>query len=68
MLGQINHHRDHARAVEKIARNIDLPKVFRFESELRQTRRLINHPLNARLLLEQLFIAYKQAISSRPSA
>ncbi|MCA3034614.1 MAG: DNA polymerase III subunit delta' [Rhodocyclaceae bacterium] len=68
MLGQINHHRDHARAVEKIARNIDLPKVFRFESELRQSRRLINHPLNARLLLEQLFIAYKQAISSRPSA
>ncbi|MCA3018645.1 MAG: DNA polymerase III subunit delta' [Rhodocyclaceae bacterium] len=68
MLGQINHHRDHARAVEKIARNIDLPKVFRFESELRQSRRLINHPLNTRLLLEQLFIAYKQAISSRPSA
>lgn len=68
MLGQINHHRDHARAVEKIARNIDLPKVFRFESELRQSRRLINHPLNARLLLEQLFIAYKQAISGRPSA
>jgi DNA polymerase-3 subunit delta' len=67
MLGRIDHHRDHTRAVEKIARNIDLPKVFRFESELRQTRRLINHPLNARLLLEQLFIAYKQAISSRPA-
>ncbi|MFM7293860.1 MAG: DNA polymerase III subunit delta' [Burkholderiales bacterium] len=68
MLGRIDHHRDHARAVEKIARNIDLPKVFRFESELRQTRRLIHHPLNARLLLEQLFIAYKQAIASRPTA
>ncbi len=68
MLGQIDHHRDHARAVEKIARNIDLPKVFRFESELRQTRRLIHHPLNARLLLEQLFIAYKQAIANRPTA
>ena len=65
MLGQIDHHRDRAREVEKISRNIDLPRVFRFETELRQTRRLINHPLNARLLLEQLFIAYKQAISSR---
>lgn len=68
MLGQIDHHRDHARAVEKIARTIDLPKVFRFETELRETRRLINHPLNARLLLEQVFIAYKQAISSRTIA
>jgi DNA polymerase-3 subunit delta' len=65
MIGQIDHHRDHAPALKKIAATIDLPRVFRFESELRQTRRLINHPLNARLLLEQLFISYKQAISNR---
>ncbi len=62
MVGVINHHRDQAKAITRIARQIELPKVFRYESELRQTRRLINHPLNARLLLEQLFIGYKQAI------
>ncbi len=68
MAGRVAHHPSHATTLERIAKTIQLPRVFRFESELRQTRRLINHPLNARLLLEQLFIAYKQAISSRPSA
>ena len=68
MIGRIDHHRDQAAAVERIAKNIELPRVFRFETELRQTRRLINHPLNARLLLEQLFISYKQAISRKHSA
>ncbi len=62
MIGVVNHHRDQAKAIARIARQIELARVFRFESELRQTRRLINHPLNARLLLEQLLIGYKQAI------
>ncbi len=62
MTGVVNHHRDQARAITRIARQVELARVFRFESELRQTRRLINHPLNARLLLEQLLIGYKQAI------
>ena len=68
MAGQIDHHRDQARALERIANRIELPRLFRFETELRQTRRLINHPLNARLLLEQLLISYKQAISSKHTA
>ncbi len=62
MLGVANHHRDQTKSLQRIARQTDLGRIFRYESELRQTRRLINHPLNARLLLEQLFIAYLQAI------
>ena len=68
MTGNIGHHRDQAKALERIAGNIELARVFRFETELRQTRRLINHPLNARLLLEQLLISYKQAISNKHTA
>ncbi len=68
MTGRIDHHRDQTAALERIAKSIELPRMFRFEAELRQTRRLINHPLNARLLLEQLLISYKQAISSKQSA
>jgi len=68
MTGNIDHHRDQAKALERIAGNIELARVFRFETELRQTRRLINHPLNARLLLEQLLISYKQAISNKHTA
>ena len=62
MVGIICHHRVHAKAISRVASQIDLAKLFRDESELRQSRRLINHPLNARLLLEQLLIGYKQAI------
>jgi DNA polymerase-3 subunit delta' len=62
MTGAVHTHRDHARAITALAGQCTPRKLFRFEAELRQTRRLINHPLNARLLLEQLFIAYKQAI------
>jgi DNA polymerase III subunit delta' len=56
-----NHHGDQARALERIAKTASPAKLFRYETELRHTRRLINHPLNARLLLEQLLIAYLQA-------
>jgi DNA polymerase III subunit delta' len=62
MFGEIAHHRDQASAINRIAQKIDLRRVFRLETELRQTRRLINHPLNARLLLEQHLIGYRQAI------
>jgi DNA polymerase-3 subunit delta' len=65
MAGKVQYHQDQLKSVAKIAEGIDLPRLFRFETELRQTRRLINHPLNARLLLEQILIAYKQAISTR---
>lgn len=62
MLGRVNFYREHASALERMVRHASLPSLFRYESELRQTRRLINHPLNARLLIEQLLISYKQAI------
>ncbi len=62
MVGEIAHHRDQSSAIKRIAQQVDLRRVFRFEKELRQSRRLINHPLNARLLLEQHLIGYRQAI------
>jgi DNA polymerase III subunit delta' len=62
LAGQIRHHVDHQKEITKIAARVELPKLFRYESALRQTRRSISHPLNARLLLEQLLISYQQAI------
>ena len=64
MLGEIQYHRDQAASIKRIAQQSDLRRVFRLETTLRQTRRLINHPLNARLLLEELLIGYRQAIKS----
>ena len=61
--GEVRHHRDQKNAIGRIASKVDLPALFRFESQLRQARRSIHHPLNARLLLEQLLISYSIAIT-----
>ena len=62
MAGLVCHHQDQAKSLARLADQAGLSAMFQFERELRQTRRLINHPLNARLLLEQLLIGYKQAV------
>ena len=60
--GEVRHHRDQRAAISRIATRLSPPLLFRYESQLRQARRSIHHPLNARLLLEQLLISYSQAI------
>ncbi len=62
LAGEARHHIDHQKEIARIAARVELPKLFRYEASLRQTRRTISHPLNARLLLEQLLISYQQAI------
>jgi DNA polymerase-3 subunit delta' len=61
MTGEVRHHREQRTAISRIATRLDLPALFRYESQLRQARRSIHHPLNARLLLEQLLISYASA-------
>ena len=63
LTGEVRFHRDQAAAISRIAKRIDLPALFRYESQLRQARRTIHHPLNPRLLLEQLLISYSNAIT-----
>jgi len=48
--------------IERIARGARLPRLGRYEQELRRARALAAHPLNARLFLEELFIGYKAAV------
>ena len=62
LAGEVRHHIDQKKAIAGIAAHVHLPKLFRYESELRQVRRSIAHPLNTRLLLEQLLISYQRAI------
>ena len=63
LTGEVLFHRDQSAAISRIAKRIDLPALFRYESQLRQARRTIHHPLNPRLLLEQLLISYSHAIT-----
>jgi DNA polymerase III subunit delta' len=61
-IGEARHHPDFESAIKKVAADAPLAPLFRYESALRHSRRTIQHPLNARLLLEQLLISYTQAV------
>lgn len=68
LTGEVRHHREQKAAIARIAARLNLPELFRYESQLRQARRSIHHPLNPRLLLEQLLISYAQATRATPAS
>ncbi|MBL8519644.1 MAG: DNA polymerase III subunit delta' [Betaproteobacteria bacterium] len=53
---------DQSAALSRIAGSANARAVCRFETSLREARRLVHHPLNPRLFLEQLLISYAAAI------
>lgn len=53
---------DQSEALQRIAKTAEPKKLHRYESSLREARRLVHHPLNPRLFLEQLLISYAAAI------
>ena len=60
--GAVQFHPDQLSGLLSIGKHANLVSLFHYESELRQQRRSIMHPLNARLLLEQLLLSYRQAV------
>ncbi len=53
---------EQADALARIAQAADPRRLHRYESSLREARKLVHHPLNPRLFLEQLLISYATAI------
>lgn len=49
----------------RLAKNVNLIELFKFQQELLAAQRTLQHPLNNRLLLEQLLLSYWQ-IANRP--
>ncbi|MDX2218732.1 MAG: DNA polymerase III subunit delta' [Burkholderiales bacterium] len=62
--GAVRHHPDFAKDAARIAGQATAHALFRFENELRQLRRHIQHPLNARLWLENLLLSYSLAVKA----
>ena len=50
---------DRERTLESLARGMPLGKLLRFYSQLISMRAIADHPLNARLFFDDLFISYK---------
>jgi DNA polymerase-3 subunit delta' len=58
---------DFAQAVRALAARIDDRALLRYHRELVRFQRIVDHPLNARLLFERLFIDYAGAVAPTSS-
>lgn len=63
-VGSVRHHPDFAKAAARLSTRAPVIALFQFESELRQLRRHIQHPLNARLWLEHLLLSYARIVAA----
>jgi len=65
--GEPRHHVGQAQALRARARGARLEDLFDLDQDLVEARRLISHPLNARLVAEHLLMAYNRAtMEGRP--
>jgi DNA polymerase-3 subunit delta' len=60
--GRVRHHLGHRAALEKIAARSQSDLLFELDARLREARRLALHPLNPRLVVESLLLAYNRAV------
>ena len=56
--GRVRYNPDHAKTVAGLARRLDALEVLRFQRRMVRLQREVHHPLNARLFLEDLLLAY----------
>jgi len=65
--GEPRHHIAQAQALRSRARGARIDALFDLDQDLVEARRLISHPLNARLVAEHLLMSYNRAtMESRP--
>jgi DNA polymerase-3 subunit delta' len=64
--GSIRHHPDQAQAIAARAQAASVDALLDLDRELAEARRLVTHPLNARLVAEHLLMTYNRATSPSP--
>ena len=57
--GRVRYHPDFARDLEQCALQVQPRAMVAFEASLREARRRVDHPLNARLVAEDLLMRYQ---------
>lgn len=63
MLGQIRYNPDLGRELARIARQVEPLPVLRLHRRLVREQRLVDHPLNGRMYLESLLLAYAALVN-----
>ena len=66
--GKVRYNPDHGKIIAALAQRINPVTMLRYHRALLQTQRIVHHPLNPRLLLEQLLIDYRNALNAPSQA
>lgn len=66
--GRVRYNPDLADAVATTAARLDLIEALRFQRDMVRLQRIVSHPLNTRLFLEQLLLAYAALLRRSPGA
>jgi DNA polymerase-3 subunit delta' len=60
--GRVRYSSDRTEGVARLAARLDALDVLRFQRRMVHLQRVVHHPLNARLFLEDLFLAYAELL------
>lgn len=63
--GAIRFHLDFSNKIMVLASNVDVLRLFDYQRDLQSAQRALQHPLNTRLLLEQLLLTYWQIMNRK---
>jgi len=66
--GRVRYNPDLADAVAATAAQLELSEALRFQRYMVRLQRIVSHPLNTRLFLEQLLLAYAALLRHSPGA
>lgn len=63
--GSIRFHLDFSDKIMHLAKHVDLVRLFDYQHDLLSAQKALHHPLNTRLLLEQLLLTYWQVMNRK---
>jgi len=64
-VGRVRYNPDHTATIARVASGGGVLPILRFHREMTRMQRIANHPLNARLFLEQLLLSYRDLVQSK---
>lgn len=68
MAAQARYQTETSAEMIRLAKTVNLIELFRFQQELLTAQRALHHPLNNRMVLEQLFFSYSQLVNRQDAA
>ncbi len=49
----------------RLVANVDIEKLFKWSDSLKQIKRVVTHPLNAQLVVEQCLLNYRKVMNNQ---